>query len=267
MLYNILDSTVKRTICTCNYNQHICTTHPDRIMEEHDLIYIREGNWEIYQDDLAYTVGPGDAILLHSGYHHYGNLPCNGVVKTFFVHFSSTEKDRVGQALEHTSALYSFPIVVHCQDKPSIALCLSQLIHAYWSDDIYSRQMAAAYLDLCLCDLSRPAKSNTKNASLVEDIEQQITMTPERFISNTEFATKYGYSVRTISSKFKQYTGQSLHAWQMKVKCQMAHELMTYDSSLTLKEVASAYGFYDEYHFSKCYKKIYGCPPGRNHKK
>lgn len=64
-----------------------------------------------------------------------------------------------------------------------------------------------------------------------------------------------------------EHTDQSLHAWQPKVKCQMAHELMVYDPSLTLKEVAAAYGFYDEYHFSKCYKKVFGCPPGRNHRK
>lgn len=260
MLYNILDSAVKRNISTCNYNHHICATHPDRIMEEHDLIYIREGTWEIYQDGLAYTVGPGDAILLQSGHHHYGNIPCDGVVKTFFVHFSSAEKDRIGQAPEQAD-LYSFPMIVHCQNRPEVERCFGNLIHAYWSEDLYSQQMTAAYLDLCLCALSRPSQASAKDASLVDDIEQQIRMTPERFISNAEFAARYGCCVRTISSKFKRYTGQSLHAWQLKVKCQMAHELMAYDPSLTLKEVAAAYGFYDEYHFSKCYKKIFGCPP------
>ena len=49
-----------------------------------------------------------------------------------------------------------------------------------------------------------------------------------------------------------EHTGQSLHPWQPKAKCPMAHELMVYDPSLTLKEVAAAYGFYDENHFSKC---------------
>ena len=40
------------------------------------------------------------------------------------------------------------------------------------------------------------------------------------------------------------------------------------DSSLTTTlsvgtTVADNYGFYDEYHFGKCYKKVFGCSPKR----
>ena len=76
-----------------------------------------------------------------------------------------------------------------------------------------------------------------------------------------EFAEKHHCSVRTISSKFKENTGYSLHLWQMQQKCRMADELMKYDSTLTLKELAATFGFYDEYHFSKSFKKIMGRSP------
>ena len=47
----------------------------------------------------------------------------------------------------------------------------------------------------------------------------------------------------------------------------MADELMIYDQKLTLKEVAESFGFYDEYHFSKCYKSMFGCAPKSRIKK
>ena len=47
----------------------------------------------------------------------------------------------------------------------------------------------------------------------------------------------------------------------MQQKCRMADELMKYDSTLTLKELAATFGFYDEYHFSKSFKKIMGRSP------
>lgn len=50
----------------------------------------------------------------------------------------------------------------------------------------------------------------------------------------------------------------------MELKCRMADELMQHEPTLTLKEVAATYGFYDEYHFGKCFKKIMGRSPKRS---
>jgi len=66
-----------------------------------------------------------------------------------------------------------------------------------------------------------------------------------------------------LMTKFKEGTGETIHLWQMKLKCQMAQELMRNEPDVTLKEIAAIYGFYDEYHFGKCYKKTMGYSPKR----
>ena len=136
----------------------------------------------------------------------------------------------------------------------------NRIIYSYWSEDKYGRKKASAFLDLLLFEISN-AKESEPHQYIVEDIKRYIKTSPNRFISNEELAEKYRYSVRTLSSKFKENTGCSIHAWQLKTKCQMAEELMKYDSSLTLKELAATFGFYDEYHFGKCFKKIMGHSP------
>ena len=123
MPFNLLNSSVKRTIETCNFNRHISDAHPDRVMAYHDLIYIRSGSWSISQDGLDYELSAGDVILLQAGHHHYGLHPCPGTVETCFVHFSSAPDDAiVCSAPDALPDGYGFPMVVHCTDAPIVIM-------------------------------------------------------------------------------------------------------------------------------------------------
>lgn len=261
MLYNILDQTQRRKVHACNFNQHICAPHPDRILQEHDLLYIKEGNWNIFQDGINYELMAGDVILLQSDHHHYGMVPCTSVVKTCFIHFNSCSGDRLCSDPGEQKEQFVFPMVVHCEKNPLIEHYFNRIIYTYWSKGEYTEKKASAYLDLLLCEISGMKQTSSPHSSIIEDVKITIQKTPERFIKNQELADKYCCSVRTLTSKFKEETGYSLHAWQMKQKCEMANELMKTDGSLTLKEVAATFGFYDEYHFGKSYKKYFGHSP------
>ena len=262
-MYNFLDNSAKRTVTTCNFNRHTNAKHPDRIMCEHDLVYIREGQWKIAQDGIEYLVVPGDVILLQAGHHHYGTEPCISSVKTCFIHFSAHTTDQVEDVNESNAGFWRFPIVVHCKNNPMVGLFIERIIYSYWSDSLYAADKAAAYLSILLSEISETSGFEGKQSSMISDIKKRIKTTPERFIGIEEFATDYHCSIRTISSKFKEATGCSLHAWQIREKCYMAEELLKSEPATTLKEIAAIFGFYDEYHFNKCFKKIIGHTPKR----
>ena len=257
MLYNHLIENAGRHIIACNYNQHIYTEHPDRVLYHHDLIYIREGDWRIVQDETEYAVTAGDVILLQGGHHHYGVAPCESIVKTIFIEFSSCDGDCL---LENTAVSdgYHFPVVVHCQNIPGIRNYLESAVASFWAQSTYAQRKTPFWLEMILCELSGAVE---RKDILTEQIMQTIKKTPGRFLSNQELAEMYHCSVRTLSSHFQKSTGESIHAWQLKLKCQMAEELMHREPQITLKEIATNYGFYDEYHFGKSYKKIMGRSP------
>jgi len=263
MQYSFLDSSVKRTVTTCNYNQHIRAAHPDRTMDVHDLIYIREGHWTITQEGMDYEVAPGDVVMLHGGCHHYGPKPCEETVKTCFVHFNMLCRDKLEKEKGSDPSFWAFPTVVNCENNPMVLHCFERIIYAYWSESESEKKKASAYLDLLLCEIACAAEQEYRPHSMVEDIKLVIKNTPNRFFSVRELAQKHHCSEKTVSSKFKEGTGESLHAWQLRLKCQMAEELIRFDPSLTLKEIAATYGFYDEYHFGKCFKKVTGHSPKR----
>ena len=260
MLFNYLNPMEKRTIQTCNFNLHIGSRHPNRIMEVHDLVWIREGTWQISQDGEDYTVSAGDVILLQAGHHHYGNVSCESPVKTRYIHFSRHADDFLGEEKEAPDGFYTFPTVVHCGADSGTGKQFEQVIRAFWAEEPYEKAKAPAYLDLLLCEISR---IGVQKRSMADEIKELIRKTPHRFIPNEEFADEFGCSGRTVSSKFRESTGTSLHAWQMQMKCRMAEELMQSEPTITLREVAATYGFCDEYHFGKCFKKVMGRSPKR----
>ena len=261
MLYNFLSSAEKRTVISCNYNQHFRVVHPDRIMDMHDLIYIREGVWSIAQDGIEYDLEPGSMILLQGGHHHYGMKPCPSTVRTIYVHFSTDKDDHVGVKRETDARFWQFPMVVQSKNNRMIEDYFKQVLYACWMKDLYAPQRASAYLDLLFSEISDFNLRGNRFDPLITNIVRKIRATPERFIRAEEFAQDENCSVRTITSKFKENMGQSLHAWQMQQKCQMADELIRSDPTITLKEIAAIFGFYDEYHFGKCYKRIIGHTP------
>ena len=60
--------------------------HPNRILDEHDLIYIRMGEWEIGQGDETFLAREGDVLILSAGQSHYGVSPCRAGTGTMYIH-------------------------------------------------------------------------------------------------------------------------------------------------------------------------------------
>lgn len=257
---NILSEKGEREVFFCSENRHIRSAHPTRILEYHDLIYIRDGDWEIAQDGIPYSVHPGDAILLQAGHLHAGVRPCEGEVKTFFVHFEPLAWDRIDNGTEMLEAAISFPMVAHCGEDPLVEQFFREMILAYRSEDTCAAKAASAYLSLLLCQLN---KSPPRQSPLIRRVCAEIRGNPDRFFSAKDLAERHGCSERTLTGRFRSDMGESLHAWQIRLKCQMAEELLRSEPEITLKEIAANYGFCDEYHFGKCYKKVFGLSPKR----
>ena len=76
MLY--LEKMKMHTITSGNYVTSVHgMVHPNRIIGEHDFLYILDGTWEIWEDDTSYALQSDDLLILTAGRHHYGKKLCN----------------------------------------------------------------------------------------------------------------------------------------------------------------------------------------------
>lgn len=265
-LNNFFYTGQRRSIYHANFNRYEKgELHPDRILMEHDIFYVLEGSWEVCQDGVGYIVEQGDVIILHSGHHHYGTNYCLPGTRTMFVHYESLPEDRFETNVNET-ALYenmlSFPVKIKCGDSITVRSIFQDIILTFWSDLPNKNIKLAALLDILFFELSMISKKITDVYDiLVNDALCHIRLSYEKIFTLTELSEILHVCSRSLTERFKRLTGKTIHQYQIDLKLEMAYMLIKDYPDRPFKELAANFGFYDEFHFSKLFKKKYGIPP------
>ena len=98
---------------------------------------------------------------------------------------------------------------------------------------------------------------------MVEEILHRIHTTPQTFFSASELASDYYICERTLNNRFRAACGKSLHTCQMEIHLEMVRQFLLSQPHTKLREVALNFGFYDEFHLSKSFKKQFGLSPAQ----
>lgn len=101
------------------------------------------------------------------------------------------------------------------------------------------------------------------NNQLIHQIKDYVKNNYMDNMSITEISDHFNITPSYISRIFKEKTGEKLIDYITGVRMKKARELLLYESSLSMKEVASRVGYTSEKHFSKIFKKYYNCLPSR----
>lgn len=237
------------------------TLHPDRIMTEHDFLYILSGTWEIGEDGVCYSMRSDDLLILPAGRHHYGISPCSPNNRHMYIHAKPLENDGTG---DEGSACFSS--LIHCGGNPRIRDLFEEIIAQQWSDSRLRTQKLSLLFNLFLCELleqqDRPAASQ-RSRNIPEEISRQIRTSPQTFFTAKELAEQYYVCERTLSNLFKKAYGKTLYAYQMDIKLEMVRQFLISQPDVKLHETALNFGFCDEFHLSRSFSRRYGISPGR----
>lgn len=248
----------KHQITQCNYNyspEGIC--HPDRIMNEYDFLFMINGSWEIIEEEQTYLLKEGDLLILEPGLHHYSKNKCSPQMRNMFLHCVPIADD----GIEHDSA-----IPVHkqtdCRRAPEVTRLFRNIIEEYWTrQDSFRNQRLSNLFELLLLELAACGQNKTILDPLISDILQLFLTNNDKFFKTQELAAYAGISAHNLNLRFKKYTGTTLYQYQLTQKLNMIHEVLNENPTRGLRDIALSYGFYDEFQFSKLYKRQFGYPP------
>jgi AraC-like DNA-binding protein len=239
--------------------------HPDRVLPVHDMVYIVQGEWEICEDGKAYLLKPGDVILLFSGRHHYGKSRCADNTRTLFVHFYPEDGDTFSTTAPHdekkmeAAGLSTF---VSCGKDFRISHLFEEVVHSFWSSLGSNKLLARIKLAELLANLSGLHENqNIAYADSVDYVINKIERDPYKLHNINELAETIRVSRRTLTKCFKAKTGLSVKQFQLNLKLQMAASLLENSPFVSVKEVAEQFGFYDEFHFSRLFRRKIGKSP------
>lgn len=270
-----------RNFCSCNTNYiQEGIRHPDRILDEYDFLYIKNGTWEIYEDEICYFLKEKQLLILEPGKHHYSLEKCSPKMRNMFIHCTRLPEDRLhpaetgscqyslaAQNIQNTSAAASSPEffalqkVTDCSGSTQFEHLFLQFIEAYWSTCSHRTLRLESLFFLLLAELESCKESSRCADPMITDIIHRFYLYPNRFFSPQELADTYHISVRSLSSRFKKSTGTSVHQYQLHLKLNFANEQIPLYPERRLKDIALDLGFYDEFQFSRLFKRKFGYSP------
>ena len=255
----------KMQLHTVNSGNYVTSVHgmvhPDRVMQEHDFLYMLDGTWEIFEDDTCYQMQTDDLLILPANRHHYGKTLCNPGNRHMYLHVAPTPAEQ-----QKTASLVAYPSLLHCAAAPHVREYMQEMISLSWSKNREQKDQLSFFFGLLLCELSKLCTKKTSPMTadpMVEEIIRLIHTTPQTFFTAREIASRYFICERTLNNRFHRICGKTFCAFQMDTKLEMVRHFLRSQPDTTLREAALNYGFYDEFHLSRAFKKKFGMPPSQ----
>lgn len=264
MLY--LSTSRERIIRSCNINYFPeGDYHPHQFLDEYDFLYIKKGTWHVCEDDTVFPVRDGQLLILEPQRHLYSLDKCSPGMKNMYIHCSCLPADNRHSSsnpqMSENPDYVCLDKLIDCSGNPTIESLFSQIIETYWTPSVHKSQLLESLFFLLLTELEKTGKPRAQHDPLISEILHLFYLHSDQMFSLQELADLYKISVRSLSGRFKTVIGMSIHQYQMNLKLDIAHEQLRLNHGRHIRELALSLGFYDEFHFSKLYKRKFGHPP------
>ena len=229
-----------------------------RRLEAYALVYSLEGKCNYWDEVIGHRqLGPGDLIVLLPGVaHRYGAGP-DGNWSEYFIVFEGAIFDvwRDQGLLSPEHPLFHLAPVAFWEKR--LASCLE----GGGSKGRETAVRQVCRLQALLAEITGASGGETSaGPAWIDRARAMLGSLETQSMDLPEMAHSLGVSFETFRKTFAQKTGMSPGRYRSALFIDQACELMT-QSRLSGKEIAAKLGFFDEYHFSKRFKKVTGFSP------
>ncbi len=226
--------------------------HPDRVIESHELIFVRRGTLHLSEEQRDFAVGEGQALLLWPGRRHRGTQPYVKGLSFYWIHF------------ELVSQRHAPSLVVPQLARVARPDRLAELFHRFLDDQDSGRLGvldAELLLLLMLCEVARrPEAGSDRGSVLAARAETYVASHLTDSLSTSRIARALRVNPDYLNRVFRRMHGQTLTEYLHRRRLREARLLLR-DSTASVAEVGAACGIGEVGYFRRLFRRYEGISP------
>ncbi|MEK6796127.1 MAG: AraC family transcriptional regulator [Spirochaetota bacterium] len=228
--------------------------HIPHIPPQHILYLQVSGERRVCWGDEIIPVEPGD-IVLFAAKNEFDNPLPSAPYEAVRITFAALHAD--GTSLSSNGLILNW----HTRSKNvRLASYFEEIMLGADAAADSARRRLSHLLAVLLIDLSREYTSPERH-SRIASLRESIDRDPGEPRTESSCAEEANISVSTFKRLFLRECGMSLKEYQLRRRISNASAMIASSPKKTFHEIALSLGFYDEFHFSRMFKKITGMQP------
>jgi AraC-like DNA-binding protein len=233
--------------------------HPTRVIDSHELIFVKQGELEMWEEERAFSLKAGQALHLWPQRQHGGLKPMSPKLKFYWVHFDVID-DRDGQGSQEK--ITRVPQVGNVQRPEKLESLFRYFLDEQESGNLDSYSASLLVL-LMLAEVSRTCEDTDDSDStnvIATRAHTYIRMHYDLPISSSKIAEALGYNPDYLGRLYRETYGctltEAIHHRRIRVACR--HLL---DGDMTIRQIAQACGFSDPDYFRRIFRRYMRTSP------
>jgi AraC-like DNA-binding protein len=240
--------------------------HPTRVIATHELIFVRQGELDMWEEDQVFHLEAGQTLHLFPGRQHGSTRSMPAGLKFYWIHFEVEEETRKVRAGDEFVPPLKLPQMATIQQPER----LERLFCSFLDDQETGmlHQHSANFLTMMmLIEITQAVEEKTVNpgdsyANVVATrAHTHIRINYDRPITAGKVAEAVGYNADYLGRIYRNMYGctltEAIHRRRIGKACDFL-----LDKNLTIEQIAPMCGFTDPDYFRRVFRRYMQVAPG-----
>jgi AraC-like DNA-binding protein len=268
----LLDTLYLRTYCPIKgqnaglFISRGAAMHPTRIIDSHELIFVKQGELDMWEESRVFHVEAGETLHLWPGRQHGSTKPMPLGLRFYWIHFEV--EDRTGNPLNGSNGDIAPMIKVPQVNRIHQPERLERLFRTFLDDQETGMLHPYSANLLTMLMLIEVAQSVEEKATKPDDINvvatwahTYIRINYDRPITTAKIAYALGYNADYLGRIYRKVYGctltEAIHHRRINQACDFL-----LDSNLSIEQIAQKCGFNDPDYFRRIFRRQMRISPG-----
>lgn len=238
--------------------------HPTRVIDSHELIFVKQGELDMWEADQVFHLEAGQTLHLWPGRQHGSTKPMPLGLQFYWIHFDVETRNQRGSACsgDEFSPVIRVPQVARCAQPKS----LERLFRTFLDDQEagilhpYSANLLTMLILIEATQVEATAPPEDLNV-VATWAHTYIRMNYDRPLTTRKVAEAVGYNPDYLGRVYREVYGctltEAIHRNRVAKACDY---LM--DTRMTIEQIARKCGFTDPDYFGRIFRRYMKISPG-----